>query len=124
MATRRVVLVDDEVALRRLLRVHLELGGFDVVAEAADADTSVAVAAAVKPDVVVVDLRLPGADGVTFLRRLRHLAPGCRIIVYTGWADPGARRGALAAGADDYVLKSATLAELVRAMGEVGATRA
>lgn len=119
MASHRVVLVEDEVALRRLLRVHLELGGFEVVGEAADAEGGVAVAAAERPDVVIVDLRLPTADGMAVLRRLRRLLPATRVVVYTGWTDPVFRRAALAAGADGYVLKSSSLAELVRAIAEV-----
>ena len=118
----RVVIVEDHDALRRLLRLNLELAeGFEVVGEAADGVSGLGLVEELRPDVAVVDMRLPAMDGLSVVRALRRRAPEVRVVVFTGWADPRDRARALAAGADDFVCKSSDIAFLVRSIEAVGA---
>ena len=81
----RVLLVDDIAAFRKLVSTALRLrGGFEVVAEARDGAGAVEAAAALTPDVVVLDLGLPDIAGSEVIRQLRERSPGSRIVVFTG----------------------------------------
>jgi DNA-binding NarL/FixJ family response regulator len=102
----RVMIADDNVDLRDILRLNLELaGGFDVVGEAGDASTTVDMAEALRPDVLLVDLLMPGGENVDVLGEVRRQAPGVGVVVLTGWLVEGRRERALAAGASDYLVK-------------------
>lgn len=94
----RVLLVDDAAPVRQMLRSMLELDGFEVVGEAPDADGALAIVEATDPDVVVVDLRLPGADGIETARRIRARRPEQVTLLYTAYADDDVERRAAAAG--------------------------
>ena len=82
----RVVIVDDTPDLRDLLRLAMESGGFDVVAEAGDGAEAIEVARQYTPDVILLDLAMPVMDGLEALPTLRQLCPDAKIVVLSrGW---------------------------------------
>ena len=113
----RLLLVDAHAPVREGLRTLLaEAPDLVLVGEAAAGQTAVALARALRPDVVLLDLDLPGADGVATIRRLRAASPAGRVLVLTGLAGRSEVRGALAAGATGYLLKDVLWDDLHRAI--------
>ena len=113
----RVLVVDDHAVVRQGLRTFLELqDDIEVVGEAADGEQALASAAALEPDVVLMDLVMPRLDGVSALQRLRERAPATRVIVLTSFLDDDKVLPAVRAGAAGYLLKDVQPAELVRAI--------
>jgi DNA-binding NarL/FixJ family response regulator len=108
----RVLLVDDHPPMRRVLRGMLEDAGMQVVGEAADGLEGVAQAEAVRPDVVLMDWRMPRLDGVQATARIRSQLPEVQVVVFS--SAEGAGMGVIArqAGASAFVAKGAS-AELV-----------
>ena len=95
----RVLIVDDTEHMLAVVADMLRLDGFDVVATAPDGQTALELAAQTDPHVVVMDLRMPGIDGLETTRRLRAARPGQQIVLYTAYLDAEIEREALAAGA-------------------------
>ena len=107
-----MLLVEDVAELRSVLRQALQLrGGFEVVAEVGDGATAIVAAARHQPDVVVLDLALPDIAGHEVLTRLRAVAPGAQVVVYTGSITPD--RFPLAAQVEAYVSKDQDVGYLV-----------
>ena len=100
---RKVLVVDDEPHIRTVLRGYLEADGFEVV-EAADGETAVDLVRRDPPDLVLLDVMLPGIDGLEALRRLRAVSDAYVILV-TARAEEVDKLVGLAVGADDYVTK-------------------
>ncbi|WP_337062622.1 response regulator transcription factor [Kineococcus sp. G2] len=116
----RVVLADDHAAVRAGLRMILEASGeVVVVGEAADGETAVAQCRALRPDVVVMDLRMPGTDGVAATARV--VADGTAVLVLTTFDLDELVLGALRAGAAGFLLKTADGPRLVDAVRRVAA---
>ncbi|MEZ4553744.1 MAG: response regulator [Dehalococcoidia bacterium] len=103
MASARILVVDDEQAIGRLLRLQLGFEGFDVLT-ALDADQAIALATTERPDLLIVDLVLPGADGATLVERLRALTEA-PIIVMSGYVDAAHKDLAMDAGATEFITK-------------------
>jgi two-component system response regulator DesR len=120
----RCLVADDHPALVQAVSDFLRGADVEVVATAADGEQAVALAAETRPDVALVDFRMPRLAGVELVARLREAAPETRVVVYTADADETLVRGALGAGADAVLLKEAPLADLSRALSTVvaGAT--
>lgn len=115
-----VVLADDHVVVRRGLRMLLEAeAGFEVVAEAGDADAALAAAAAERPDVLLLDLNMPGRPSLDVLAELYEAAPDVGVVVLTMEQDPALAHRALELGVRGYVLKQAVDEELVAAIEAV-----
>src|ERR687897_3258452 len=102
----RLLIVDDHPLTRDALAALLTQGGFDVVGEAADGDEAIALAARLQPDLVLLDLSMPGLDGLSALPRLRAAAPGCEVVVLTASGTEENLLSAIRAGAAGYLLKS------------------
>lgn len=120
-----VVVADDQSAVREGLVLLLgTLPGIEVAGEAADGDTAVSLVAEVRPQVVLMDLNMPGCDGVTATRRITSDHPGTRVVVLTTYADDDSIIGALQAGALGYLTKDATRAEIGRALEAAAAGQA
>ena len=112
-----VVLVDDEQLIRRALAEALSVGGLELVGEAADGQDGVRMVLDLRPDVVLMDLRLPGMSGVEAIGQLGLLAPASRVLVLTR-SEQNRVIEAIVAGASGYILKSAppeAIAAAVRA---------
>ena len=106
----RVLVVDDQPDLRMLLRMHLEVDGFDVVGEAEDAASALAQTELLQPQAVVLDQQLPDGRGTDLVGPLRAVSPGLRVILYAG--DPTDEAMAMEAGADGFVGKGEPLSRL------------
>ena len=113
-----VVIVDDHAMFRSGVRA--EIGDrLDVVGEAGDVDAAVSVISATKPDVVLLDIHLPGGGGVEVLRRIGHHLPETRFLALSVSDAAEDVIGAIRAGARGYVTKTITGDELVTAVGRV-----
>jgi two-component system, OmpR family, KDP operon response regulator KdpE len=108
----RVLIVDDEPPIRRFLRTSLTAQGYDIV-EAEDGVKALDEARRMSPDVLVLDLGLPGMDGLEVIRRLRGGGATLPIIVLSSRADEAGKVEALDLGADDYVTKPFGVDELL-----------
>jgi two-component system response regulator DesR len=114
----RVLLADDEHLIRGALAQLLDLEeDLEVVAEAGDGGQAIASARATTPDVAVLDLQMPGADGIEVARTLADELPGCSCVIVTSHGRPGYLKRALEAGVAGFLPKTtsaATLAHVVR----------
>jgi DNA-binding NarL/FixJ family response regulator len=116
----RVLAADDQRVVREGLALVLGLlPGVEVVGTAADGDEAIELARDLRPDVVLMDLRMPRRDGVAAIRVLRERFPQIKVIVLTTYADDRSVVEALRAGARGYLTKDAGGAEISRALREV-----
>lgn len=116
----RVVIADDQRVVRDGLSFLLSLiDGVEVVGTAADGNEAVAQVAALDPDVVLMDLRMPHMDGVEATRRVRHDHPRTQVVVLTTYADDSSVLSALRAGARGYLTKDSGAEEIGRAVHRV-----
>jgi len=121
MSAIRVVLVEDHALTRAGLRAALEAGSFAVAAEAGDGIEGQAAILREKPDVAVVDLGLPGADGIAVTRAVKAAAPEIGVVIVTMHELDEEVLAALAAGADAYCVKSSDAAIVLDAVRAVAA---
>jgi DNA-binding NarL/FixJ family response regulator len=116
----RVVLVDDHAVVRAGIRLVLDQAeGVEVVGEAGTEDRAVVLARAHQPDVIVLDVLLPGKGGLELIPELLAASPGSRVLMLSSSAEPGTVEKALAAGATGYSVKRATDIELLTAVHSV-----
>ncbi len=116
-----VVLVDDQQLVRDGLRLILELSGIDVLGEAGDGEAGVRLVLDLRPDVVLMDLRMPHVDGIEATRRIVAAGSPTRVLVLTTFEGEELTFRALRAGAAGYLLKDAGGARLVSAVEAVAA---
>src|SRR5436190_13035218 len=117
----RIVIVDDHPLTREALSSLLKQHGFEVVGEASDGESAVIVAQELRPDIVLLDLSMPGVDGLTALPRLRAAAPECEVVVLTASGTEENLLAAIQGGAAGYLLKSEPperIAEFLRGVAE------
>jgi DNA-binding NarL/FixJ family response regulator len=120
-----VVVADDQSAVREGLVLLLgTLPGITVAGEAGDGEAALAAVAALAPRVVLMDLNMPGCDGVEATRRVRAAFPQTQVVVLTTYSDDDSIIGALQAGALGYLTKDATRAEIGRAVHAAAAGQA
>ncbi|TDD11903.1 response regulator transcription factor [Nonomuraea deserti] len=112
----RVVVVDDQTLVRQGIRSLLEVAGVEVAGEADGGRAAIEVIAAARPDVVLLDLRMPRYDGIWTLERLRERGIETPVLVLTTFNDDTLVLQALRAGARGYLLKDVTLEQLTRAV--------
>ena len=115
----RILLADDHLVVREGLRSLLEAAGFKVVGEARDGREALKLARVLEPEVTVMDIGMPGLNGVDACRELLREVPEMRIIVLTVHGEDAYVIEALRSGARGYVLKTQAGSDLVRAIGEV-----
>ena len=113
----RVVLADDHAVVRTALRMLLDgEEGIEVVAEAGDARGAIRYAGGHRPDVMILDINMPGGSGLAAIPEIRGASPETRIVVLTMQEETSAAREALQAGVLGYILKEAASDELVKAV--------
>ena len=116
----RLLLADDQNLVRTALATMLDLeDDFAVVAQVSRGDEVVAAALEAKPDIALLDIEMPGMDGLAAAAALSHEAPGCRMIMLTAFARPGYLRRAMEAGASGFVVKDAPAEQLADAVRRV-----
>ena len=120
----RIVIADDQGIVRGGLRMILEAAGIDVVGEAADGKAAIEVTGRLKPDVVLMDIRMPTLDGIEATRRLVRDHPSIKIVVLTTYAADEYVYQALRAGAAGFLLKMDSPPRLVDAVRLVAAGEA
>ncbi len=114
--TARLVLVDDDHALRLALHELLVDAGYDVVGEAGNGADGLAVISEARPDVVLLDLRMPGVGGVEVARELRQRSPNVRVIMFSAYADLGLRSILSDLGVSAYLTKGCPYRRIVAAI--------
>jgi DNA-binding NarL/FixJ family response regulator len=118
----RVALVDDHVLVREGIREILQAeGGLEVVGQAGDSAGAIALVESCKPDVVLLDVQIPGDEVTTTVRRMMVASPVTRVIILSMYDGPRLVQDLLALGIKGYLLKSVTRHELVAAIRSVGA---
>lgn len=116
----RILIVDDHTLMRQgLHEICTSMGGFAVVAEAKDGAEAVTLRRTSQPDVILMDLAMPGVDGVEAIRRILAEAPATRIIALTMYREEPFMLAAIRAGARAYLLKTVDAAELIAAIEAV-----
>jgi two-component system, NarL family, response regulator NreC len=120
----RILLADDHVVVRHGLKLVIEdQPDLTVVAEAGDGESAVQQALKMKPDVIVMDISMPGMNGLAATRKLRLLQPKAAIVTLTRHTDDAYLQELLRAGVSGYVLKQSAPAELVQAIRAAAAGR-
>jgi len=118
----RVLIADDHAVVRAGLRLLLDAAeGIEVVGEAGSGEEAVRLTRSVKPDVVLMDVVMPGMSGIEATRPALDAAPEAKVLVLSMQDDPNYVREAFEAGASGYVLKEAADSEVVQAVREVAA---
>ena len=121
----RVLLADDHAVVRHgLERLLSGFADVEVVATASDGEEAVQLAARERPDVALIDLQMPGVDGICATKRIREVSPETRVVVLTAFSDREAIVEVLDAGAAGYLLKDVQPDELVRAIEAAAAGEA
>ena len=116
----RVLIAEDQTMVRGALRALLELeDDIVVVAEVGRGDAVVGAALQHRPDVALLDIEMPGADGLTAARELAGALPSCRAVVLTTFGRPGFLRRAMEVGAAGFLVKDAPVAELAQGIRAV-----
>jgi len=121
----RIVVADDHPVVRGGLVAMLRtIPGLDVVGEASDGDAAVHAVLEYRPDVILMDVRMPGRGGIEATRQIRELVPDCRVLMVTMYDDDATVFTAMQAGAQGYLLKDAEQEDIVRAVHGVVAGEA
>lgn len=116
----KVLIVDDHAVVRQGLRLLLEAQPqIEVVGEAADGEMAVQLAQTLQPDVILMDLMMPGMSGIDALRQLQAKQVSSRVLVLTSSLDDSLVRQALQAGAHGYILKASRASEMLRSIEQV-----
>lgn len=121
----RVLIADDHPLFRKGMRALLTATpGTEVVGEATTGQEAIELAAALQPDVILMDLQMPGINGIEATRQILHTSPHIRILVVTLFEDDASIFTTLRAGARGYILKDAKEEEMLRAIRAVGSGEA
>ena len=120
MSKMRIVLVDDHEVVRLGLKVLLEQSDhFEVVGEANNAKEAVEITGKFRPDIVLMDIRLPGASGIEACEEITQLYPEVRVVMLTSYAEDEMLFSAIRAGASGYLLKQINSDDLIRSLESV-----
>lgn len=118
-AMTNLLLVEDHILVRQSIRAFLENAGITVIGEAGDGAEAVRLAHELKPDIVLMDLRLPVMNGIEASRRIRQNAPDIHLIALTAYNEKAYQRAMTDIGADAFVLKTAEFADLLNVIQQV-----
>lgn len=113
---KRLFIVEDQTAVRQLLADALSRRDYEIVGECSNGQEAIAQITELRPDVVILDARLPGLNGLELLRRLARQMPHTRYLVFSGYQNPVLVKEMLEAGAHGFVEKTAQLRELLNGL--------
>ncbi|MDB6126258.1 MAG: two component transcriptional regulator, LuxR family [Verrucomicrobia bacterium] len=117
---KRLIIVEDQTAVREMLVEILRLdSSYELVGECGDGQTAVTLCLEAKPELLVLDAKLPGLNGVDILRRIAKKLPNMRVLIFSGYENPVLVREMLEAGAHGFVEKTAGLVEFKKGLGTV-----
>ena len=116
-----ILIADDHQVVRTGLKTMLAGTEFNVIAEAIDGDEAVKLAAKHKPDLVLLDIRMPGIDGLAALSRIKMAQPNTPVLMLSTYDNPTYVAKAVALGASGYILKGASRDELIASFRKVAA---
>jgi DNA-binding NarL/FixJ family response regulator len=121
----RVLIADDHPLFRKGLRGLLEsVTGIEVVGEATEGEEAIALAERLQPDVILMDINMPGVNGIEATRRILHVSPSVGVLVLTMYEDDDSVFAAMRAGARGYLLKGVDQGEVLRAINAVSSGEA
>jgi DNA-binding NarL/FixJ family response regulator len=121
----RVLIADDHPLYRKGLRGLLEsVTGIEVVGEAAEGEEAIALTEHLQPDVILMDINMPGVNGIEATRRILHMSPAIGVLVLTMYEDDDSVFAAMRAGARGYLLKGVDQVEVLRAINAVSSGEA
>ena len=113
----RIVIVDDQLIARELLQAILaQEPEFEVVGEFASGETALGKVVELKPDIILMDIHMPGMDGLAATRQIKHLVPSSDVIILTSSENPAILRESLACGASGYIVKGPEQSSLTSAI--------
>ena len=113
----RILIAEDHATVREGVRLLVNAqADMEVVGEAEDGDAAVSEAVRLKPDVVIMDISMPGVNGLRATKKLRNLIPAIKILILTRHSDDGYLQQLITAGANGYVLKQSAPSELINAI--------
>ena len=116
----RVLIADDHGVMRAGLRAMLEIEpAIDVLGEAANGEEAIRLAGELHPEIVLLDIGLPGIDGIEATRRMKNMYPNIQVLILSVYEDQSILQGAIRAGASGYVIKRAAGEELIQAIQAV-----
>lgn len=101
----RVLVVDDDTLMREVLKAILRAEGFCVIGEAREGQYALGMAGRLKPDVLCLDVNMPGMSGLDVLKEVQQVAPDCKVVMITGDASMATVREAVSYGAAGYIIK-------------------
>ncbi|WP_414660422.1 response regulator transcription factor [Horticoccus sp. 23ND18S-11] len=116
--TGKILLVDDEVHIRKFVSLILKQLGRPVIIEASNGEDALVIYQAEKPDFVLLDVNMPRMDGIETLRKLKELDSGCRVIMLTSLANRETVERALELGALNYIRKDTPKEEIAQSLAE------
>jgi DNA-binding NarL/FixJ family response regulator len=121
MDTLRILIADDHPLFRHGIHALLDQASdIEVVAEATTGDQAIALAEQLQPDVILMDIKMPGVNGIEATRRILETSPNIRVLIVTMFEDDASVFTAMRAGARGYVLKDADQSDILRAIGAIG----
>jgi YesN/AraC family two-component response regulator len=112
----KVLIADDHEVVRSGLTRLLSGADVEIVGEATDGQEAITLATKKKPDVVLLDIRMPGIDGLQALEQIREKLPNARVIILSTYDNPTYMARSLALGADDYLLKGTSKQQLINSV--------
>ena len=116
LTPRHVLVVDDDDSVRAALSDVLQEEGFEVVGRARDGLEGVSLAVSLEPDVIVLDVRMPGLDGIAAARQIHEQLPSARLVMLSAYDEKTLRDEAQRAGAAAFLVKGCPLGDIVRAV--------
>ncbi|MEE6273553.1 PAS domain S-box protein [Georgenia sp. MJ206] len=122
MTPHRIAIVDDAPEVRALLRARLRVGGaFTVVAEGGTGEDAIRIAREEQPDLLLLDVSMPGLGGLDAVGPVREVSPGTKVVMFSGFSEEGLEDRALGLGAAAFIEKSAPIEDVVAALLEIAA---
>lgn len=116
---KKVLIVDDSLYMRKVIRMMLERNGFDIVGEAEDGEIAVSKYKELKPDIVTMDITMPGSGGLLAVEKINGFDPEANIVMITAMGQERLIRQAFLAGAKEFIIKPFNEETLVRLLKKV-----